>query len=713
MGFIGNPPLQQGIGLFSQDTFTGDGSTTTFDMTNAAPDGGDNDIQVFVDNVRQQAGSTAAYTLGFDGSSEFKRITFTTAPTSGQEIVVLNPGTKNAQQITSISDNTVTAAKLQSNAVTTAKITDSNVTTAKIAADAIDATKLADDAISEEHLDNTAITGNTELSATAADDDVLLIFDTSSSTIKKIQSSNVGITPPTFTSVSPSNLLTGDGTGNHTIVITGTKFDATATFKLRTNGGTDITMDSVTRNSATQLTGVVAKNTSNLTNSNEPFDIIITNGNGLSVTAENAINIDASPTFVTAAGSLGSFAGGSAHRIEVNATDPDSAGNVTFELQSGSLPTGMALTVEGGNGGTAVISGTATNPGANTTSNFVLRAVDAASNTTSRSFSITITRTFSVTSFTSSGTFAVPSGTTVLDSVLVVAGGASGGTSTANGGGCGGGAGGGGAGGLIFMPSYPVSTGTITVTVGCGGVHPNSANNNGVNGQDSVFGASTDPGFSPTSSVLTAKGGGYGGLGNTGGGQPGGAGGSGGGGGNGQGGTGGTGNQPTQPGNSGAYGFGNPGGRGGRCGSYDHNNGGGGGGGAGAAAANWYPTAPCSAGHVGSPGGIGKAYTIADGTTPVYYAGGGGGAAGMSQIAFGGLGGGGGSNPADNPGPGTTGTQGYSTLGAPYPGSTPNDEAMSGDANKGGGGAGMGDNYGPTDVGKAGDGGKGIVIVRY
>ena len=84
-------------------------------------------------------------------------------------------------------------------------------------------TKIADDAISEEHLDNTAITGHTELSATAADDDVLLVFDTSSGSLKKIQSSNV-VTPPTF-SLSPSNLLTGDGTGNFTIVVTGTKFD--------------------------------------------------------------------------------------------------------------------------------------------------------------------------------------------------------------------------------------------------------------------------------------------------------------------------------------------------------------------------------------------------------------------------------------------------------------------------------------------------------
>ena len=42
-----------------------------------APEGGGNEIQVFVDNVRQQEGSSNVYTLGFDGSSEFKRITFT------------------------------------------------------------------------------------------------------------------------------------------------------------------------------------------------------------------------------------------------------------------------------------------------------------------------------------------------------------------------------------------------------------------------------------------------------------------------------------------------------------------------------------------------------------------------------------------------------------------------------------------------------------
>ena len=113
-----------------------------------------------------------------------------------------------------------------------------------------------------------------------ASDDVLLIYDTSAGVLKKITKSAFDALQPGFTSVSPSNLLTGDGSGNYTIEINGTDFDTTATFKLVTDGGTDIALDSVTRNSAVLLTGVVAKNKANLTAANEPFDIVITNGNG-------------------------------------------------------------------------------------------------------------------------------------------------------------------------------------------------------------------------------------------------------------------------------------------------------------------------------------------------------------------------------------------------------------------------------------------------
>ena len=667
MAYIGSPPLERGTGLFSQDTFTGDGSTTTFDLTNIAPDGGGNELQVFVANVRQQEGVSNAYTLGFDGSSELKRITFTSAPEAGEPIFVLNPGTRNAQQLNVVNDNTITAAKLQSNAITTAKITDANVTQAKLAADVIDATKLADDAVSEEHLDVTAITGNTELSAVAAADDVLLVFDTSSGTIKKIQASNIN-SAPTITSISPTSALTGDGTGNHTFTITGTNFNASAQAHFINASGAEVTFDTVTRNSITQITGVIAK--SSLPSGGEPYDIVVLNPNGQTAKKRNQVNIDQTPVYVTAAGSLGTIAGGAFTTISVNATDPESAGNVTFELQSGSLPAGLSLVNTAAEGGTAIISGTATNPASTTTSNFVLRAVDAASNTSSRAFSITINRVFSYSSFTSSGTFAVPSGVTSLNQVLVVAGGGGSGANHA---------GGGGAGGLVFMPEFPVTAGgTIAVTVGCGGAGGSASDDldSGDNGQDSVFGASPSPGLGQ-GGVLTAKGGGGGGTGQSGNatvGLPGGSGGGASGIGTASPTSGGPTIQATQPGNSGAYGFGNAGGDGVRPSPY--NNFSGGGGGAGAAGEQ---------GAQGGDGGIGKAYTIADGTTSVYYAGGGGG--GRYQFAAcaysrtqGGQGGGGQSNTST-------------------PSSAP---GTAGQANKGGGGG------APQQAG-----GKGIVIVRY
>jgi len=562
--------------------------------------------------------------------------------------------------------------------ITKSGLGDNAVESDKINADAIDATKIADDAISEEHLDTTVITGNTELSATAADDDVLLVFDTSAGTLKKIQRSNIALSAPTFSSVSPTSLLSGDGTGNHTIVVTGTKFDASATFILRTDGGTDISMDSVVRNSSTQLTGTVAKNTANLTNANEPFDIIITNGSGLAVTTADQLNVDASPVYVTAAGTLGTVAGGSAiSTIDVVAADPESTGNVTFELQSGSLPAGLSSATVNENGVSKFrITGTATNPAANTTSNFTLRAVDAASNTTSRAFSITVTRTFTEQSFTASGTFSVPSGVTVVD-VLVVAGGGTGGVQHG---------GGGGAGGLIFMPEYPVTPGgTVSVTVGDGGgVNPGTQPVPCTQGQDSVFG------------TLTAQGGGSGSVGGPANPNPygGRCGGSGGGGGH-EGMGAGTGTQPTAPGNSGAYGFGNPGGGS----TPGPDSAGGGGGGAGAAGPNQNPGNP---GNWGAPGGIGRAYTIADGTTPVYYAGGGGGSSHTSQTGSGGVGG-----------------QGGGGNGGVYQGSQQNvvsPQGMNGGlgtANRGGGGGAKGPGYNQQSGADAEGGGKGVVIVRY
>jgi hypothetical protein len=579
--------------------------------------------------------------------------------------------------------------------ITKTGITDASVEKAKVANDAIDATKIADDAISEEHLDVTSITGHTELSGNAAANDILLVYDASTTSLKKVEAGNVGFQIPTVTGVSPTSVVSGDGTGNYTFVITGTGFGTTAIPTLITDAGATLSFDSFTINSITQITAVIAK--SNLGTAGEPYDVRVSVGGGVTATLVNQISVDQSPVFVTASGNIGSFAEQSTvSTMDIVAADPDSAGVITFEIQSGSLPAGLsAATVQENGVSKFRITGTLTADRSGlTTTNFVLRAVDAASNTTSRAFNIIETPS-GTESFTSSGTFAVPSGVSNLIELLVVAGGGSGGQ---RGGGCG--TGGGGAGGLVYIPNATVTPGgTIAVTIGDGGAA------GGANGQDTTFGGPGNPGLHPSVGVITAKGGGGGG-GPSGPHQNDGGSGNGGAGGNTpnpgrptgegwplyaaqHGGAGGLGIQSTQPGFSGAYGFGN---RGGAGGSAHYPGAGGGGGGAGAVGEcgqNQYPSPNPNGG--GGDGGVGKAYTIADGTTSVYYAGGGGGAQGDDRPGI----------PIPAAAPAGTGAQGGGTDGSRAGATT------AAQANKGGGSGGTRAAY------ASGAGGKGIVILRY
>ena len=170
MAYIGKRPTDSFRSIAAKDTFTGDGSTTTFDITNAAASA--NDLMVFVDNVRQEPGSGKSYTLGVDGSNLLKRVTFDAAPDASAEIYVINP-------------------------------------------------HLAPEAgASAQNLEGRAFTGQTELAEVAADDDVLLIFDTSTSTVKKIQKSNIATTLSYVT-----RNATGDGSTTTFTVTNGTAVD--------------------------------------------------------------------------------------------------------------------------------------------------------------------------------------------------------------------------------------------------------------------------------------------------------------------------------------------------------------------------------------------------------------------------------------------------------------------------------------------------------
>ena len=498
----------------------------------------------------------------------------------------------------------------------------------------------------------------TDALTSVAGSDTILVFDASSSTLKKMTQANF-LNFPTVTSVSPTNALSGDGSGNHTFVITGTGFDSGSLASLINASGSTISFDSQTRDSDTQITGVVAK--SSLPGSGEPYDVKVVSSTGLQNILENQINIDQQPVYSTAAGSLGTFTDAQrAIDVTVVAADPESGGDVVYTLESGSLPTGLSLTSTSSGGR---ISGTADAVGSNTTSTFTIRAKDAASNVSDRQFTITIQPPTAQT-FTSSGTFNVPSGVSSVQ-VLVVAGGGGGGSSIG---------GGGGAGGLVYNSSFSVTPGgTVSVTVGDGGVGDTTPTgpgpSTGTNGQDSVFG------------TITAKGGGAGGsrqespYAAT----PGNPGGSGGGSSSADNPPAGTGGSATQSPSGGGQGFGGDGGNG-RV-RQPHGAGGGGGAGAGGTPAD-NPTGQ-------APGGIGKSYTIADNSTAVYYAGGGAGVSGHDATSN------------------SDGGQGGGGSNAGY-----NQVAQPGTANRGGGGSG-GSFPGTPSSNPAGAGGKGVVIVRW
>jgi hypothetical protein len=96
--------------------------------------------------------------------------------------------------------------------------------------------------IRQSNLDNSIVTGLTELAEGAASTDVVLVYDASTGTLKKITQTNF-LNFPTISSVSPTNALTGDGTGNHTFIITGTGFTG-ASASLLKNGGSSVSFDS-------------------------------------------------------------------------------------------------------------------------------------------------------------------------------------------------------------------------------------------------------------------------------------------------------------------------------------------------------------------------------------------------------------------------------------------------------------------------------------
>ena len=152
MAYIGKKPSDITRAIATYDSFTGDGSTTTFTLTQGASSA--NDLTVVVNNVRQEPG-TGSKSYTFNGPTS---LVFNTAPAASDEIYVINP-----TQVESIAR----AGDISSG----------------------------------------AITGQTEES-TVADGDSILMFDASASALRKITKANFA---PSVTLTYASGTATGDG----------------------------------------------------------------------------------------------------------------------------------------------------------------------------------------------------------------------------------------------------------------------------------------------------------------------------------------------------------------------------------------------------------------------------------------------------------------------------------------------------------------------
>jgi len=372
LGEAPNPALR---GLSKKDIFTGDGSTTTFDLAIAIPNVTENDIEVFVENIRQEPGTGKAYTLGFDGSSSFKRITFSAAPASGAAIYVIS-GTETTRLL-AIADNTVSTAKIQdgaitaakiadgaivaaelaTNAVTTAKILNANVTTAKIADNNITTAKILNANVTNAKLANSSITINGSAVALGG-------------------SVNVAETKPTVADVSQT-IIPATATA---INITGTNFVAIPKVEF-INASTGVyTSPNTTSQTNTSTLAV------NVTLASGNYFVRVENPDGNAArSTNNIITASAAPTFSTSAGSLGTFAGNFSGTLATISASSDST--IAFaETTSVLAGAGVTLNTSTGALTTSDFGGSSTTP---TTYTFTLRITDAESQTATREFSMT------------------------------------------------------------------------------------------------------------------------------------------------------------------------------------------------------------------------------------------------------------------------------------------------------------------------------------
>ena len=308
----------------------------------------------------------------------------------------------------SLADNAVSSAKIQADALGATDLAPNSVGASELADDAVDAAAIADGAVTDaklsagtaegdsfslpgQHVKIPSVTTTQRNALTAAVG--MLIYN---STLGILQQYNAtgwqSITsPPTVTSINPT---TADET-NDSIVITGSNFEVGATVKIIGNNGTEYDPASTTRNSSSQIT---ITRGSNITVSNEPYDIKVNNPSGLSATLENALDAGGSPSWTSFLNGLTGAGQATSGRIAtisdlatgshdtLSATDPD-GNTITYSVIGTNTWAAQNIAL---NASTGVVSGDPTNQTSDTTYTNTIRATDTGGNYTDQSLNIIV-----------------------------------------------------------------------------------------------------------------------------------------------------------------------------------------------------------------------------------------------------------------------------------------------------------------------------------
>ena len=216
-----------------------------------------------------------------------------------------------------------------------------------------------------------------------ADNDAWINIGTFNQTTDTVVLVGTEATLPTITSISPDTI---DNTASN-IVITGTNYVIPPNVEIISTTGAITFPNSVTRDSATQLTINVTLPTDGT------YFIRIENPDGGAVRSSTALlTVSDAPTWTTSAGSLGSVAGGSSVSLSVAGTsDSTVAYSETTSVLTSNTDTPNSTMNLSLNSSTGAITGTAPEPTAEKVYNFTLRLTDDEGQTTDRAFSITVT----------------------------------------------------------------------------------------------------------------------------------------------------------------------------------------------------------------------------------------------------------------------------------------------------------------------------------